>query len=77
MKSADEWTRAHTIEHSKSAKKREAERLAAEREEFVAAGGKIQQVEGFTERRPLFNNRDMREYGKRGGKKSGRRSATL
>lgn len=41
MKSADEWTRAHTIGHSRSAKKAEAELWAARREAFLANGGEI------------------------------------
>lgn len=41
MKTADEWTRAHTIGHSRSAKKAEAELWAARREAFIAAGGQI------------------------------------
>lgn len=73
MSIADEWARAHTIGHVRMAKEAERAKIAADVEAFLAAGGEITHVDGFTERRPRWNGRDIEDHARRGGKKAGRR----
>ena len=75
MKTADEWTRAHTIAHSKSQKDAQRAKIAADVEAYLAAGNEIRQVEGFTEVSiPTFISgysiEDMRSRSRKGGYKS-------
>ena len=75
MKTADEWTKASTIAYSKSAKEAQRAKIAADVDAYLAAGGQIRQVEGFTEVSiPTFISgysiEDMRSRSRKGARKS-------
>lgn len=73
--SADAWAMAHTVATGKSAKEAQRAKIAADVEAYLANGGEIRQVEGFSEVTiPTFISgytvEDMRARSKKGAKKS-------
>jgi hypothetical protein len=79
MSNADDWSRAHTIWHNRTAKKAEAEKLTADREAFLATGGEIDVRDATgrpTKTLPAFMSGysvdDMKARSKKGAKKSHR-----
>lgn len=80
MSNADEWVRAHTIGHNRTAKAAERAKLAADTEAFLAAGGQIREIDPtgrpVKESIPAFISgysvEDMRSRSRKGAKKSHR-----
>ena len=79
MSIADEWTNAANVQHGALSKRTLREQLKADAEEWIAKNGPIPEVEGFTMRREMTHQswKDFTIAASRGGRKNGRRSATL
>lgn len=83
MKTADEWTRAHTIGHNRTALAALRAKIAADVDAFIAAGGQIREIDPtgrpVKEAIPAFISgysvEDMRSRSRKGAKKSHRTMA--